>query len=79
MSTSLAPRPMTVMFGLGTRLRVCMRTTLENGILHNEQPSGSAVNNFFDQGNFEAMNTLSSLEAAHCDENQFRAKIKVST
>ena len=45
---------MTVVLGLGTRLRARMRTTLENGgVLRNEQPSGSAVNNFFDQGNFE--------------------------
>ena len=49
---------------------MCMRTTLENGILRNEQPSGSAVNNFFDQGNFEAMKTLSGWEAARCDEHQ---------
>ena len=66
---------MTVVFGLGTRLRVRMRTTLENGVLRNEQLSG----NFFDQGNFEAMKTLSGWEAARCDEHQFRAKIKVST
>ena len=57
--TSLAPRPMTVAFGLGTRLRVRMRTTLENGVLRNEQPSGSDVNNVFYPGNFEAMKTLS--------------------
>ena len=30
--TSLVPRPMTVVFGLETKLDVCMRT-LENGIL----------------------------------------------
>ena len=34
---SLTPRPMTVVFGLGTRLRVRMRTTLENGVLCNGQ------------------------------------------
>ena len=56
-----------------------MRTTLENGVLCNEQPSGCAVNNFLDQGNFEAMKTLSGWEATRCDEYQFRAKIKVST
>ena len=78
MSTSLAPRPMTVVFGLGTRLGVHMRTTLENGVLRNEELSGSAVNNFFDQGNFVAMKMLSGWEAAHCDEHQFCAKIKVS-
>ena len=46
---------------------------IKNGVLCNEQPSGSAVNNFFDQGNL----TLSSWEAVHCDcdEHQFRAKI----
>ena len=56
-----------------------MRTTLENGVLRNEQLSGGTVSNFFDQGNFEAMKTLSGWEAACCDEHQFRAKIKVST
>ena len=34
---------------------------------------------FVDQGEFEAMKMLSAWEAAHCDYNQFRAKIKVST
>ena len=53
-STSLTPRQMTVVFGLGIRLCAHMRTTLENGVLCNEQPSGSAVNNFFDRSNFEA-------------------------
>ena len=45
--TSLAPRPMTVVFGLGTRLRVRMRTTFENGVLRNGQQPGSAVNSRF--------------------------------
>ena len=58
---------------------MCMCTTLENGVLRNEQPSGSAVNNFFDQVRFEAMKTLSGWEAARCNEHQFRAEIKVST
>ena len=35
--TSLVLRPMIVVFGLGTRLRVRMRTTLENDVLHNGQ------------------------------------------
>ena len=34
---------------------------------------------FIDQGEFEAMKTLSGWEAARSDEYQFRAKIKVST
>ena len=38
---SLAPKPMTVVFGLGTKLHVRMRTTLENGVLRNGQQPGS--------------------------------------
>ena len=34
---------MTVVFGLGTRLRVRMRTTLENGVLRNEQLASFSV------------------------------------
>ena len=34
---------------------------------------------FIDQGEFEAMKTLSGWEAARSNEHQFRAKIKVST
>ena len=33
---SVVPRPMSVVFGLETRLRVRMCTKLENGVLHNE-------------------------------------------
>ena len=51
---------MTVVFGLGTRLRVRMRTTFENGVLRNGQQPGSAVNSFIDLGEFGAMKTLSS-------------------
>ena len=66
-----------MVFGLGARLHVRMRTRLENGVLRNGQQSGCAVNSFFDKGKFEAMKTLSGWEAARCDEHQFRAKIKV--
>ena len=34
---------------------------------------------FIDQGEFEAMKTLSGWEVARSDEHQFCAKIKVST
>ena len=44
--TSLASRPMTVVFGLGTRLRVRMRTKFENGVLSNGQQPQSVVNGF---------------------------------
>ena len=67
-----------MVFDLGTRLRMRMRTKLENGVLHNGQPTQSVVNGFSDQGELEAMKTLSGWEAARCDEHPFRAKIKVS-
>ena len=70
---------MTVVFGLGTRLRVRMCTKLENGILSNGQQLRSVVNGFVDQGGFEAMKMLSGWEATHCDEHLFHAKTKVST
>ena len=67
-----------MVFGLGMRLRVHMRTKLENGVLANGQPTQSVVNGFSDQGELEAAKTLSGWEAARCDEHPFRAKIKVS-
>ena len=70
---------MTVVIGLGMRLGVRMRTRLENGVLRNGQQLGSAENSFFDNSKFEAMKSLSGWDAAHCDEHQFHAKIKVST
>ena len=77
--TSHAPRPMTVVFGLGTRLRVRMRTTLENGVLCNGQQSGRAENSFIDQGEFVAVKMVSGCKAPHCDKYQFRDKMTVST
>ena len=47
--TCLAPRPMTMVFVLGTRLHVHLRTKLENGILCNRQQPGSAVNSLIDE------------------------------
>ena len=77
--TSLAPRPMTVVFGLGTRLRVRMRTTLENGVLRNRQQPGRAENIFIDRDEFVAMKTLGGCKAPRCDEHQFRDKMTVRT
>ena len=70
---------MSVVFGLGTRLCVRMRTKLENGVLHNGQQPQSVVNAFVDQDEFEAMKTLSGRRAPRCDKDQFRAKMTVST
>ena len=70
---------MTVVFGLGTRLCVRMRTTFENGVLRNGQQPGSAMNSFIDQGEFEAMKTLSGRVAPRCDKLQFCDKMTVST
>ena len=52
-----------MLFGLGTRLRVRMHTRLENSILRNGQQLGISVNSFIDQGEFEAMKTLSGRRA----------------
>ena len=77
--SSLAPRPMTVVFGLGTRLRVRMRTTLQNGVLRNRQQVGRAENSFINQDEFVAMKTLSGCKALRCDKHQFRDKMTVRT
>ena len=45
--TSLVPRPVIVVFGLGTRLHVRMHTTLENGVLRNGQQPQRVVNGFY--------------------------------
>ena len=78
-STCLAPRSMTVIFGLGTRLCVCMCTTLKNGVLRNGQQPGSAVNSSIDEGEFRAMKMLSGRIAPCCDKHQFCDKMTVST
>ena len=70
---------MTVVLGLGTRLRVRMRTTFENGVLRNGQQPGSAVNSSIDQGEFRAIKTLSGCKASRCDKYQFCDKMTVST
>ena len=79
MCTSLAPRPRTAIFGLGTRQRVRMRTTFENGVLCNGQQPGRAENSFIDWDEFIAMKTLSGCKAPHSDKYQFRDKMTVST
>ena len=73
--TSLVPRQMIVVFSLGTRLHVCMRTTLENGVLCNEhQPQRCE----WLLSKFEAMKMTSGWETVRCGEHPFCAKIKVS-
>ena len=70
---------MTVVFGLGTRPRVRMRTTFENGVLRNGQQPGSAMNSFIDQGKFGAMKALSVCIAPRWDKLQVWDKMTVST
>ena len=63
---------MTVVFDLGTRLHVRMRTTLENGVLRNrQQPTepGRAENSFIYQSELVAMKTLSGCKAPRCDKH----------
>ena len=69
---------MTVVFGLGTRLRVRMRTKLENGILSKRTAATVLWIDFIDQGEFEAMKMLSGYAAPRCDKHQFHAKMTVS-
>ena len=73
------PDPMTVVFGLGMRLRVCMLTTIENGVLCNRQQPSRAENSFLDWGEFVAMKTLSGCKVPRYDKHQFRDKMTVST
>ena len=77
--TGHSPGPMTVVFGLGTRLRIRMRTTFENGVLRNGQQPSRAENSFIDQGEFVAMKTLSGCKVPRCDKHQFCDKMTVST
>ena len=58
-------------------MRMCI--ILENGILSNGQQPQSVVNGFIDQGEFEAMKTPIGRIAPRCDEDQFCAKMTVST
>ena len=56
-----------------------MHKRLENGVLHDGQQFGSAVNSFIDQGKFETMKTLSGCRALHCGKHQFRVKNGIFT
>ena len=68
-----------MVFGLGTRLHVRMRTKLENGVLRNDSNHRVLWIAFIDQGEFEAMKTLSGRRAPRCDKHQFCVKMTVST
>ena len=52
-----------MVFGLGLRRRVHMRSTLENGVLCNRLQLASAVNSFIDQVEFVAVKMLSGHRA----------------
>ena len=69
---------MTVVFGLGTRLCVCMRTTLKNGVLRNRQQPGRAENSFIDQDEFVAMKSLSGCKAPAVISISFVIKCKMT-
>ena len=55
-------------------VRFCCGTRLENGVHRNGKQPGSAENSFFDHSKMEAMKSLSVWEAAHSDDDQFRAE-----
>ena len=48
---------------VGMRVHVCMCTRLENGLLHNGQQLGNAVNSLFVHSNFKATKMLSGYRA----------------
>ena len=60
--SSLAPRTMTVVFGMGMRLHVRMHTKLENRVLATDS-NHSVVKSFIDLGKFEAIEALSGCRA----------------
>ena len=64
---------------VGMRVHVCMCTRLENGLLHNGQQLGSAVNSLFVHSNFKATKMLSGYRAPRCGKHQFHTKITVNT
>ena len=70
---------MSMVFGLGMRLRVRMRTKLENGVLHNGQQPQCCEWLLLTRVNLKLFKSLSGWEAACSDEHQFRAIIKAST
>ena len=64
-TSQLISQSLTAVYGLETRLHVCMRIRkkLENDILCNRQQLLSVVNGFTDQGEFEVMKMLSGHRA----------------
>ena len=76
--TSLAPRPMTVVVDLGTRLHVRMHTMASYTVRNGQQP-GRAENSFIDQGELVAMKTLSDCKAPRYGKGQFCDKMTANT
>ena len=77
-STSLVPKPLTVVIGLGMRLDGAHAYKIKKWCPSQQTAAGQCWEQLFDYSKFEAMKSVSGWDAAHCDEHQFR-KIKVST
>ena len=75
--TNLTLRPTIVVFGLGIRLHVRMRTKLEFFVTNSNHRFCEWI--FIDQVEFEAAKTLSGRRARRCDKNQFLAKVTLCT
>ena len=74
MCTSLAPRPKTVVFGLGTRLCVRMRANFEMASYATNSSQRVLWIAFVDQGEFEAMKIVCGHTAPYCAKHHFAAK-----
>ena len=70
---------MSVVFGLGTRLRVRMRTKLEKWRPSQRTATTVLRMAFIGQSEFEAIKTPNGRRAPRCDKDQFRPKMTVST
>ena len=64
--TSLIPRPMIVVFGLGRRLHVRMHTKLENSVFCNRQQPQFCEWLLLTRVEFEAVKTLSGCRTRIC-------------
>ena len=79
MYTSLTPKPMTVVFGLGTRLHLHMCARLENGVLHNTKCDlHNSVNSICVHRNWTLVCFVTSWGSGH-DHNRTFFKVNTNT
>ena len=77
--TSLVPRLMILLFGMGMRLLVRMCTNYKMASFATDSSHRVLRIAFIDQGEVEAMKTPIGCRDPRCDKDQFCAKMTVST